>query len=59
MGPFKYKVISIEGEYATIKRIDLGCSDTLYIAMALLPYGIDIGTELLWENFEYKVINNI
>lgn len=59
MGPFKYKVISIEGEYATIKRIDLEYSDTLFIAMALLPDGIDIGTELLWENFEYKIINNI
>lgn len=56
MGPFKYKVISIEGEYATIKRTDRESSDTLFIAMALLPDGIDIDTELLWENFEYKII---
>lgn len=54
MGPFKYEVISIEGEYATIKRIDT--EDTLFIAMALLPPGIDVGTFLLWENFEYSVV---
>lgn len=54
MGPFEYEVISIEGEYATIKRVDT--DDTLFIALALLPDGIDIGTKLLWENFEYSVI---
>ena len=52
MGPFKYKVIAIEGEYATIKRIDNETADTILIALALLPEGTDIGTELLWENLE-------
>ena len=59
MGPFKYKVIAIEGEYATIKRIDYETADTILIALALLPEGTDIGTELLWENLEYKIINGI
>ena len=54
MGPFKYKVIAIEGEYATIKRIDNETADTILIALALLPEGTDIGTELLWENLEYN-----
>lgn len=54
MGPFEYEVISIEGEYATIKRLDT--EDTLFIALALLPPETDIGTRLLWENFEYSVI---
>lgn len=56
MGPYKYKVISIEGEYATIKRTDDESGGTLFIALALLPPGCDIGTELLWENFEYTII---
>lgn len=56
MGPYRYKVISIEGEYATIQRTDDGKGDTLFIALALLPPGTDIGTELLWENFEYTIL---
>lgn len=56
MGPYAYKVIAIEGEYATIQRTDNEERDTLFIALALLPPGIDIGTELLWENFEYTVL---
>ncbi|MDE5648965.1 MAG: hypothetical protein K2I33_03580 [Oscillospiraceae bacterium] len=56
MGPFKYKVIKIEGEYATLLRIDIQTEDTLFIALSLLPAGIDIGTELVWENFEYNVL---
>lgn len=56
MGPYRYKVISIEGEYATIQRTDDGKGDTLFIALALLPPGTDLGTELLWENFEYTIL---
>lgn len=55
MGPYNYKVIAIEGEYATLKRTDT--EDTVFIALALLPVGIDMGTELLWENFEYFIVN--
>ena len=54
MGPFEYEVIKVEGEYVTLRRTDTG--DTLFIALALLPLGTDIGTRLLWENFEYSVI---
>lgn len=56
MGPYRYKVISIEGEYATIQRTDDEKGDTLFIALALLPPGTDLGTELLWENFEYTIL---
>ena len=38
-----YTVIKIEGEYATLKNSD---GEELFIAMALLPLGIDIGTRL-------------
>ena len=56
MGPYKYKVLKIEGEYVTLLRTDTDTNDTMFIAMALLPDGIDIGTELIWENFEYRIL---
>ena len=56
MGSFKYKIIKIDGEYATLLRTDINTDDTIFIALALLPDGVNIGTELLWENFEYSII---
>ena len=53
MGSYKYKVIKIEGDYATLIRTDISTEETMFIALALLPFGTDLGTELLWENFEY------
>ena len=48
-----YTVIKIDGEYATIKN-DAG--DELFIAMALLPLGIDIGTVLRYDFPDFTVI---
>ena len=50
----KYTVIKIEGEYATLKNED---GEELFIAMALLPLGIDIGTVLLYEFPDFKMID--
>ena len=44
----KYYVLSkIEGEYATLR--DDKTKDELFIAMALLPMGVDIGSRLHYE----------
>ena len=59
MGSYKYKVIKIEGDYATLIRTDISTEETMFIALALLPFGTDLGTELLWENFEYSILLNI
>lgn len=56
MGSYKYKVIKIEGDYATLIRTDISTEETMFIALALLPFGTDLGTELLWENFEYSIL---
>ena len=48
-----YKITKIEGEYAYIE--DEG-GEELFIAMALLPLGSDIGVMLKYENFEFTVI---
>lgn len=48
-----YKVIKIEGEYATIKDEESG--DEVFIALFLLPEGTDIGTHLKYELLEYEI----
>lgn len=55
MGPYSYRVIKIDGDYAVLLRTDIETEDTILVAMALLPDGVDIGTNLLWENFEYTI----
>ena len=54
MEPKDYTVVKIEGEYAYL-RAD-GEENEVFIALALLPLGVDIGTRLHFEMFEYTVI---
>ncbi len=56
MGPYKYIVIKIDGDYALLRRTDIETDDTILVAMALLPPGTDTGCALLWENLEYSLI---
>ena len=49
-----YTLIKIEGEYATLR--DEASGDELFIAMALLPLGVDVGTRLLYEMPEYSIL---
>lgn len=51
-----YIVDSIDGDYANLVRIDIESSDKKLVARALLPDGIDVGTKLKYEMFEYEVI---
>ena len=55
MEPRDYTVIKIEGEYATLK--DTSSGEELFIAMALLPLNIDVGTSLHYEMLEYTVVS--
>ena len=48
-----YKITRIEGEYAYIQDEN---GEELFIAMALLPLGSDIGTVLKYENFEFNLV---
>ena len=54
MEPKEYFVVKIEGEYATLENIKDG--GTIFIAMALLPEGVDLGSRLRFENFEYLLL---
>ncbi|MBQ2932640.1 MAG: hypothetical protein IJE62_07390 [Clostridia bacterium] len=54
MEPKDYVVEKIEGEYAILKNIADG--GEIFIAMALLPQGVDLGSRLHFENFEYTLL---
>ena len=49
-----YRLTKIDGDYATLIEEESG--EELFIALALLPQGSDIGTRLLCENFEFSII---
>lgn len=51
-----YKVKRIDGEYAYLEPQDES-SDELFIAMALLPLGVDVGSLLEFKNFEFTLIS--
>lgn len=48
------QVIDIRGDYAYIKYDDTGVISE--VAIALLPFGIDVGDKLLFENYEFSKI---
>jgi hypothetical protein len=53
MEPKDYTVIKIEGEYAILA--DNETKEELFIAMALLPLGVDVGSRLHYEMLEYTI----
>lgn len=57
MNTFQYRVESIDGDYANLKRIDIESDEIKLVARALLPPDIAEGTKLLYEYLQYQVIN--
>ena len=49
-----YTVLRIEGEYAYL--LADGEGDELFIALALLPAGVDVGARLHYEAFSFSLI---
>jgi len=47
-------VIDIRGDYAFIRYEDTGVISE--VAIALLPFGIDVGDKLIFEKYEYSRI---
>ena len=45
-------VIDIRGDYAFVKYQDTGIVSE--VAIALLPFGIDVGAKLKFENYEFE-----
>ena len=53
MEPKDYTLCRIEGEYAILR--DDESKEELFIAMALLPLGVDVGSRLHYEMMEYTL----
>ncbi len=56
MEPKDYIVSKIEGEYAYLHDLSGACEEDVFIALALLPVGVDVGVKLHCEMFSYEVI---
>ena len=56
MEPKDYVVYKIEGEYAILK--DTVSGEELFIAMALLPLGTDLGSKPHFEMLEYTLVDS-
>ena len=56
MQTFRYQVVSIDGDYANLKRIDVEDDDVKLVARALLPPEITEGTKLLYEMLQYTIL---
>jgi hypothetical protein len=50
-----FEVVSIDGDYANLKRTDAASDDLRVVARALLPEEINEGSRLRYEMFEYML----
>lgn len=57
MYTFQYEVVSIDGDYANLRRIDEDSDEIKLVARALLPPEISEGTKLLYEMLQYKIMD--
>lgn len=51
-----YKVVSIDGDYANLQKIDAPQDAPKLVARALLPAEIMEGTQLKYEMLQYEII---
>ena len=56
METWYYEVVSIDGDYANLKRTDIESDDLKLVARALLPPEIREGSRLKYELMQYEII---
>ena len=56
METWYYEVVSIDGDYANLKRTDIESDDLKLVARALLPPEIMEGSHLAYEMLQYTII---
>lgn len=56
MNRFEYIVVSIDGDYANLRRTDVETEELKLVARALLPPEIAEGTRLLYEWMQYSIM---
>ena len=57
MNTIYYQVVSIDGDYANLKRTDEESQDLKLVARALLPPQITEGTLLKYEWMQYEIVD--
>ena len=55
MNTFEYEVVSIDGDYANLRLIDVESDELKLVARALLPPEIMEGTKLKYEMMQYEI----
>ncbi len=55
METWYYEVVSIDGDYANLKRMDIETDDLKLVARALLPPEIMEGSRLRYELMQYRM----
>lgn len=56
MGTWYYEVVSIDGDYANLRRMDIPSEDLKLVARALLPAEIMEGSRLKYELMQYEIV---
>lgn len=56
METWYYEVVSIDGDYADLKRTDIETDDLKLVSRALLPAEIMEGSRLKYELMQYEII---
>lgn len=56
METWYYEVVSIDGDYANLKRTDIESDDLKLVARALLPENIGEDSKLKYEFLQYELI---
>ena len=51
-----YEVVSIDGDYANLRRTDIEATDLKLVARALLPAEIMQESKLKYEMLQYEII---
>ena len=51
-----YEVVSIDGDYANLRRTDMESEDLKLVARALLPPEITEGSRLKYEKMQYEIL---
>lgn len=51
-----YEVVSIDGDYANLKRTDIDSDEEKLVARALLPAEICEGCKLKYEMMSYQMV---
>lgn len=56
METWYYEVVSIEGDYANLRRTDIQLEDLKLVARALLPAEIRERSKLRYEMMQYEML---